>query len=288
MARLPLLRLFSLALRQLLRDARAGELRVLFFALLVAVAASTAIGYFGARLNGAMMLRATEFLAADLVLEGSSPARTEQIQSGTELGLQHARVVEFSSVIATDNGIQLSSIKAVNDEYPLRGELKSAAEPFGKETTGGSPKPGEAWVEARLLTALGLKIGDSIDVGMKTLRLARVLTYEPDRAGNFYSLTPRVMINLADLEATGVVQPGSRVSYRDLWRAPQGGTVLQTYRDLIKPGLAANQRLQDARDGNQQIGGALGKAERYLNMASLGAVLPSGGAEAVVAGRYDK
>jgi putative ABC transport system permease protein len=79
MARLPLLRLFSLAMRQLLRDARAGELRVLFFALLVAVAASTAIGYFGARLNGAMMLRATEFLGADLVLEGSSPARPEQI-----------------------------------------------------------------------------------------------------------------------------------------------------------------------------------------------------------------
>ena len=126
MARLPLLRLFSLAMRQLLRDARAGELRVLFFALLVAVAASTAIGYFGARLNGAMLLRATEFLGADLVLEGSSPARTEQIKSGTELGLDHARIVEFSSVIATDNGIQLSSIKAVNEQYPLRGELKSS------------------------------------------------------------------------------------------------------------------------------------------------------------------
>ena len=286
MARLPLLRLFSLAMRQLLRDARAGELRVLFFALLVAVAASTAIGYFGARLNGAMLLRATEFLGADLVLEGSSPARPEQIRSGTELGLDHARVVEFSSVIATDNGIQLSSIKAVNEQYPLRGELKSAAAPFGDETPGGGPKPGEAWVEARLLTALDLKVGDSIDVGMKTLRLARVLTYEPDRAGNFYSLTPRVMINLADLDATGVVQPGSRVSYRELWRAPPDSTALQTYRDLVKPGLAANQRLQDSRDGNQQIGGALGKAERYLNMASLVAVLLAGVAVALSANRF--
>ena len=199
MARLPLLRLFSLAVRQLLRDARAGELRVLFFALVVAVAASTAIGYFGARLNGAMMLRATEFLGADLLLEGSSPARPEQIRSGTELGLQHAQVVQFSSVIATDNGIQLSSINAADDVYPLRGELKSAPEPFAPEEPGGGPKPGEAWVEARLLTALDLKIGDSIDVGMKTLKLARVLTYEPDRAGNFYSLTPRVLINLGDL-----------------------------------------------------------------------------------------
>lgn len=284
MARLPLLRLFNLALRQLLRDARAGELRVLFFALLVAVAASTAIGYFGARLNGAMLLRATEFLGADMLLEGSSPARPEQIQSGKELGLQHAQVVEFSSVIATDKGIQLSGIKAVDGVYPLRGQLKSAPAPFAPEEAGGSPKPGEAWAEARLLTALDLKVGDTIDVGMKTLRLTRVLTYEPDRAGNFYSLTPRVMINLADLAATGVVQPGSRVSYHELWRGT--APALETYRELIKPGLAANQRLQDARDGNRQIGGALGKAERYLNMASLVAVLLSGVAVALSATRF--
>ena len=284
MARLPLLRLFSLAIRQLLRDARAGELRVLFFALLVAVAASTAIGYFGARLNGAMLLRATEFLGADLLLEGSSPARPEQIQSGKDLGLQHAQVVEFSSVIATDQGIQLSSIKAADGVYPLRGQLKSAPAPFAPEEAGGSPQPGEAWVEARLLTALDLKIGDNIDVGMKTLRLSRVLTYEPDRAGNFYSLTPRVMINLTDLTATGVVQPGSRVSYRELWRGD--ATALATYRERLQPGLAANQRLQDARDGNRQIGGALGKAERYLNMASLVAVLLSGVAVALSATRF--
>ncbi|BCT34630.1 ABC transporter permease [Pseudomonas protegens] len=284
MARLPLLRLFSLALRQLVRDARAGELRVLFFALLVAVAASTAIGYFGARLNGAMLLRATEFLGADLLLEGSSPARPEQVDSGRALGLDHARIVEFSSVIATDNGIQLSSIKAVDNAYPLRGQLKSAAAPYGIEEPGGGPKAGEAWVESRLLTALNLKIGDSIDVGTHPLRLARVLTYEPDRAGNFYSLTPRVLISLDDLQATGVVQPGSRVSYKELWRGP--ALALESYRQLIKPGLAPNQRLQDARDGNQQIGGALGKAERYLNMASLVAVLLSGVAVALSANRF--
>ncbi|MDT3420788.1 putative ABC transport system permease protein [Pseudomonas protegens] len=284
MARLPLPRLFSLAVRQLLRDARAGELRVLFFALLVAVAASTAIGYFGARLNGAMLLRATEFLGADLLLEGSSTARPEQLDSGLKLGLDHARIVEFSSVIATDNAIQLSSIKAVDEAYPLRGQLKSAAAPYGVEEPGGGPAPGDAWVEPRLLTALDLKIGDSIDVGMKTLRLARVLTYEPDRAGNFYSLTPRVLINLQDLQATGVVQPGSRVSFKELWRGP--APALEAYRQQIKPALAANQRLQDARDGNQQIGGALGKAERYLNMASLVAVLLSGVAVALSANRF--
>lgn len=284
MAHLSFFRLLSLAFRQLLRDARAGELRVLFFALVIAVTASTAIGYFGARLNGAMLLRATEFLGADLVLQGSSPASTAQINAGIDQGLEHARVVEFSSVIAADSGIQLSSVKAVDNNYPLRGELRSAAEPYAAETPGTGPAPGEAWVESRLLAALSLNIGDSIDVGMKSLRMSRVLTYEPDRAGNFYSLTPRVLINLADLDATGVVQPGSRVTYRDLWRGVPAA--LSAYQQAIKPALAAHQQLLNSRDGNRQIGGALGKAERYLNMASLVAVLLAGVAVALSASRF--
>jgi putative ABC transport system permease protein len=284
MARLPFSRLLSLAARQLLRDARAGELRVLFFALVVAVAASTAIGYFGARLNSAMLLRATEFLGADLIVGGSTPATPAQVDAGKALKLDHSQIVIFSSVVATDNGIQLASVKAVDGAYPLRGELKSAPAPYEAETVGGEPQAGEAWAEARILVALNLKVGDSIDVGSKTLKLTRVLTYEPDRAGNFYSLTPRVMINMADLEATKVVQPGSRVSYRDLWRGmPQD---LAAYRKAVEPGLAPNQKIDDARDGNQQIGGALGKAERYLNMASLVAVLLAGVAVALSAARF--
>ncbi|WP_296187359.1 ABC transporter permease [Pseudomonas sp. UBA1879] len=284
MARLPFTRLLSLAARQLLRDARAGELRVLFFALVIAVAASTAIGYFGSRLNSAMLLRATEFLGADLILSGSTPAKPEQVEAGTALKLDHSQIVIFSSVIATDNGIQLASVKAVDGAYPLRGELKSAAAPYEPEVSGGEPQPGEAWAEARILVALNLKVGDSIDVGSTTLKLTRVLTYEPDRAGNFYSLTPRVMINMADLEATKVVQPGSRVNFRDLWRGTP--ETLAAYRKAIEPDLAANQKIDDARDGNQQIGGALGKAERYLNMASLVAVLLAGVAVALSAARF--
>ncbi len=277
-------RLFVLAWRLLLRDARAGELRVLFFALLVAVAASTAIGYFGARLNGAMLLRATEFLGADLVLSGSAAALPEQVEAGTQLGLEHAQVVEFASVIAGEQSIQLASIKAASGGYPLRGELKSAAEPYAAEQPGGGPGPGEAWAEARLFAALDLRVGQSIEVGNRQLRLTRVLTYEPDRAGDFYSLTPRVLINLEDLASTGVVQPGSRVRYRDLWRGDS--ETLARYREATEKSLAAHQRLEDARDGNRQIGGALGRAERYLNLASLAAVLLAGVAVALSVARF--
>ena len=281
---MPLSRLLRLALRQLVREARAGELRVLFCALLVAVAASTAIGYFGARLNAAMLLRAGEFLAADLVLQGSAPATPEQLAAGHALDLAHARSVEFSSVIATEQGVQLASVKAVDDAYPLRGQLKSAAQPLAAAESGGRPAPGEAWVEPRLLAALDLRIGDSIDIGSQPLRLARVLSYEPDRAGDFYSLTPRVLINRADLDATGVIQPGSRVTYRELWRGTPDA--LAAYRQAVQPGLAANQRLQDAREGNRQLGGALDRAERYLGLASLVAVLLAGVAVALAAARF--
>jgi putative ABC transport system permease protein len=284
MTHLPFARLLSLATRQLLRDARAGELRVLFFALLVAVAASTAIGYFSARLNDGMLMRATEFLGADLLLSGSSPAAPEQINRGKQLGLDHSQVVEFSSVIASDADIQLASVKAADNAYPLRGQLKSAAAPYAAEQAGPGPQPGEAWAEARLFAALELSVGDTIEVGSKNLILSRVLTYEPDRAGDFYSLTPRVLMHLDDLAATGVVQPGSRVRYRELWRGTP--EALGAYRQAVSTNLAANQRLEDARDGNRQIGSALGRAERYLNLASLAAVLLAGVAVALSAARF--
>lgn len=284
MRRVPASRLASLALRQLMRDARAGELRVLFFALLIAVAASTAIGYFGARLNDAMLLRATEFLGADLVLRGSALAEPEQIEAGKRLALDHAQVVEFSSVIATDDDLQLASVKAVDAAYPLRGELRSAPAPYSPEQPGRGPAPGEAWAEARLFAALNLKIGDRIDVGNQSLQLTRVLTYEPDRVGDFYSLTPRVLMHLDDLGATGVVQPGSRVRYRELWRGETAQ--LEAYEQAIKPELQPHQRIETAKDGNRQIGGALNRAERYLNLASLAAVLLAGVAVALSAARF--
>jgi putative ABC transport system permease protein len=284
MVRLSFYRLLRLACLQLLRDARSGELRVLFLALLIAVTASTSIGYFSARLSAAMQMRASEFLGADLLLNGTMPATPSQIAQGLAQQLKHAQLVEFASVIATDQGIQLASVKAADSAYPLRGQLKSAPALDAADNAGSGPKPGEAWAEARLLLALNLQIGDQVEVGNKPLRLTRVLTYEPDRAGDFYSLSPRLLMHLDDLAATGVIQPGSRVSYRELWRG--NPEQLAAYRQAVEPALNAQQKFTDPRSGNQQIGSALGRAERYLNLASLAAVLLAGVAVALSAARF--
>lgn len=283
---LPPLALCLMAWRQLLRDRRAGEVRILFWALVIAVAASTAIGCFSAGLQASMHRHAGDFLAADLVLRGTASSTEKQVDSGVKLGLRHAAAVEFSSMIVHGDAMQLSSVKAVSNNYPLRGQLLSTLHDrdTSKQTEG--PSPGEAWAERRLLDALNLKLGDAVQIGKYSLRLTRILVSEPDRAGNLYSFTPRVMMNLQDLAATGVVQPGSRVHYSDFW---SGDTrQLDSYRQRIQGSLQANQELQSPGDGNRQTDSALGKADSYLNLASLAAVLLAGAAVALSASRFSR
>lgn len=137
---LPFARLFGLAWRQSLRELRAGEIRMLCLALVVAVAASVAIGYFTARLGAGMENRASEFLAADLVLLGSEPPRPEQVDAGLQRGLEHSRSLNFSTMAAGAEALQLASVKAVQANFPLRGEVRSAAAPDAPDQPGGDRK----------------------------------------------------------------------------------------------------------------------------------------------------
>ena len=249
---------------------------------MIAVAASTAIGYFGARLNDAMLLRASEFLGADLVLGGSAPASAQQIDAGKAQGLEHAQVVEFSSVIATDQDLQLASVKAASSSYPLRGALRSAAQPRRRRSRCRSG-PGEAWAEARLFAALDLAIGDDIEVGNKLLRLTRVLTYEPDRVGDFYSLTPRVHAPGRSCRdrCRPARQPSALPGALARRKRRTGGLPAGTAARAASPSTHRNRRRQQPADR-----GALGRAERYLNLASLAAILLAGVAVALSAARF--
>jgi len=137
--------LLKLASKQLLRERRTPELRILFFALVIAVASSSTIGYFAERLQGAMQLRAGEFLAADLILSSSEPAQAEQLALVQNERLSSAQTLQFASMLASKDGIELASVKAVDNQYPLRGELRSSTQLYGEELRGGRPQPGEVW-----------------------------------------------------------------------------------------------------------------------------------------------
>ena len=276
--------LFKLAVKQLLRERNTSELRILFFALVIAVASSSTIGHFAERLQGAMQLSAGEFLAADLVLSSSEAPSIEQLKTVQSNAVKTSQTVQFASMLATEKDLQLASVKAVDSSYPLRGSLRSRQQMNAEELSGGRPQPGEAWLDSELIIALELELGDSIEIGAARFKVARVLTYEPDRAGNLLSFTPRAMINFADLPATDILQPGSRVSYRQLWSGD--AQTIASVRQALQNTLLPHQRIEGLADGNQQVSSALERAASYLNLASLAAILLAGVAVALSANRY--
>ena len=281
---LTLLGLLKLASKQLLRERRTSELRILFFALVIAVASSSTIGHFAERLQGAMQLRAGEFLGADLVLSGSEQILAKQLTAAANNSLNSAQTVEFASMLATDDGIQLASVKAVDEHYPLRGTLRSSEQLYAEELSGGRPQAGEVWLDAELVTSLALQLGDSVEIGAADFKVTRIITYEPDRSDNLLSFTPRAMINLVDLAATDVLQPGSRVRYRQLWSGD--AQAIDKLRTVLEGQLLPHQRIEGLADGNQQVSSALERAASYLNLASLAAILLAGVAVALSANRF--
>ncbi|MGB5536992.1 MAG: ABC transporter permease, partial [Thiogranum sp.] len=278
---------WKLALRLLARDWRAGELRILVAALVIAVGASTAIGFFTDRLGRGMVNQSADFLGADLALVSPRPVDPAWLTQASERGLKLAETLEFASVVVSGDDLQLSSVKAVDTKFPLRGSLRTATAPFAADTaTGDTPQAGEAWAATRLMNRLGLEVGDRVEVGAHTLTIARVLTFEPGQVGNVFGVSPRLLMNLADLPATQVIQPGSRLSYQYLFAGPE--PAINRYRDWLKSRLEPSHELVGVREGRRAVGTALERAERFLGLSILAAIVLAGVAIAMAARRYSE
>jgi putative ABC transport system permease protein len=261
-----------LAMRMLWRDLRAGELHLLALALVVAVACLASVGFLTDRVSQSLNREATQLLGGDLLLTADHPwpeSVREQARAG---GLKVADTLLFSSMVSTEEGFALATVKAVSDAYPLRGQLKLAPgrnQPDAFVPHG--PPRGEIWPDERVLAGLDVQVGDSIQLGMKRLRIGGVLTFESDRGVNFFSMLPRVMVNSADLPETGLVQTGSRIRYR-LHVAGEQGAVA-TFSDWIKPRLERGQEIESVDDARPEIRIALDRAERFLRLAATLAVV---------------
>jgi len=191
-------RAWPLALRLAWRDWQSGELRLLLGAIVVAVASVTAISLFVDRLQSALLEQSATFLAADRVLSGSAPVPGEVREAAANLGLQTAETVTFATMLYTgEDKNLLASVKAVSQAYPLRGVLRVSAEPFGvDDVTAALPLPGEVWLDPRLFPALALELGDSVEIGLQSLKVSGILTREPDRGGSFTDLAPRALMRI--------------------------------------------------------------------------------------------
>jgi putative ABC transport system permease protein len=266
------------------RDWRSGELGLLLAALMVAITSVTAVALLVDRLQQALLAESSDFLAADRYIGGSQPIPDEFRAAAAARGIDHVDTLAFPSMVfAGDEHSQLVSVKAVGAGYPLRGRLVAASEPFATGTpVDDVPAPGEVWLDSRLFPALGVSVGDTVQVGVAKLRVGRVLVSEPDRGGSMFDLGPRLLMRVEDVPRTEVVQPGSRIAYRLLLRGPEDA--LEALRAEIAP--EPTWRWRGIRESSPSIGAALERAESFLLLGGLLGVLLAGVAVALSAHRY--
>ena len=278
----------SLIFRLVFRDWRAGELHLLLASLLVAVGTVTTITMTISRIQSAMVLESASFLAADRVVDSGNPIPDGFYAAAREEGLTISEMMQFQSMVLSGSNnarTQLASIKAVDDSYPLRGFLKAARSPFGEGTsTTDVPAIGSVWLESRLFPALGVLLGDEIQVGYAKLKVDRVLISEPDRQFSMMDMAPRILMRIEDVESTGVVQPGSRLNYRLLLNGENAS--LDRMFGTIREDLGRDIRWRDVRGAEPRIGRALDRAESFFLIGGSMAVLLAGVAIALSAHRY--
>ncbi|GAB4058637.1 ABC transporter permease [Uliginosibacterium sediminicola] len=276
---------FRLALKMLFRDLRAGELSLLGVALLLAVTSLSSVGFFADRVQQSLRRDATQLMGGDLLVSADAPLPPAWRAEAQRRGLQAANTVNFSSMVSTGELAQLSGAKFVESGYPLRGRVEIAPA-MGQPgvVAGRIPAPGEAWVEERLLSALNVKVGDTLSLGNLQLRVGALITFESDRGNNFFSFIPRIMVNAADLPASGLIQEGSRVRYRlQLAGSPKA---VADYERWLKPQIGAGQQLESLENVRPEIRGNLERIQHFLQLAGMLSVVLAAVAIGLSARRY--
>ncbi len=285
------MKIFLLSLKMLRRNWRAGEARVLIAALFVAVASVTTVGFFADRVEGALNRQANELIAADATLISDKPTRAAALSRAQALGLTSAQTTTFPSMVSGDvdkgQGVNLAEIKAVSSGFPLRGKLRiSDATAAPDREAVGIPATGTVWVPDVLLARINASVGDTLKVGNSQLKIAALLTKEPDSVLEYFGVMPRVLLNEADLAATGLVQVGSRVTYRLLLAGDTAS--IQAFKAELAPTLVRGERIETVRDSRSEVRTALDRAQRFLGLATLLSVILAAVAVALAARRFSQ
>ncbi len=282
---------WRLGWRTLWRDVRSGELRLLVLAVTLAVAALTAVGFFADRLQGGLQRDARQLLGGDAVVATDNPTPAVFTQQAQQLGLKVVHTLTFPTMArasdAQGGSAKLVALKAVEAGYPLRGSLKIKSQSNAIEKVARSiPERGQVWVEPQLMDALGLSMGDALMLGNSRLTISAAITYEADRGTGFMNFSPRVMVHSADLPATGLVQPASRISYRMAVAGDDAQVkAFVQWADLQIKGDPPMRgvRIESVQTGRPEMGQTLDRASKFLSLVALLAALLSAVAVALAA-----
>ncbi len=277
-----------LALKLLWRNWRSGELSILAGAVILAVAVVTAIAVFADRMDRSLKRQSHSYLAADRQVTSRFPIPAAWQDQAQEKQLRQSQIIEFASMVYAEEEMTLASVKAVAPGYPLRGNLQVSDQPFASaeqiSVAQDIPPPGQVWVDSRLLPMMNLQLGQRLWVGEHEFEIGKVLMHEPDGTQGFSVTGPRVMMNVADLAATEVVQPGSRIRYR--WLLAGAETELDSFASWLEPELGDHYRWLTLEESQQNLSGALDRGKSFLMLAGMIGVLLAGVAIAMAAQQF--
>ena len=287
---------WSLGWQSLWRDLRSGDLRLLIVAVTLAVAALSAVGFFADRLQGGLQRDARQLLGGDAVIASDNPTPEVFVAKARTLGLSMVTTLGFPTMARAEDAkggaSKLVALKVVEPGYPLRGSLVLATgQPGGEQATHDIPKPGEVWVDAALLDTLGLAKGDALLLGESRFTVSGVIALEPDRGAGFMNFAPRVMMHSADVAATGLIQPASRLNYRmALAGAEEPVKAFVAWADQeVKDGANRAERgvrgvrVESLQTGRPEMSQTLDRANKFLSLVALLAALLSAVAVALAA-----
>ncbi len=281
--------------RLIKRQWRLPAIRLFCVAIATACAVTFSITLLGDRLEKLFMGESREILAADLVLDSTTELQTAQLEiikqftqdkpQTIKADIEQATTLSFRTMASANDKFILSSVKAVSDHYPLRGELQVSTTLYGEAVPmSHGPVSGEVWVEDRVLNELGLSLGEHLSVGERAFKVSRVVIYEPDRGNSFYSFTPRILMHREDVASTQVIQPGSRLRYNYLFAGdPQA---LAELKQELQVTLQANQKFKTIEDANAAVANTLQRAYRFLHVTAMIAILLGAVGAALVSYQY--
>jgi putative ABC transport system permease protein len=265
---------------QLKRYWRLTEMRLLLLALLVSVTAVTSVTFFTERMDRAMMAQASQVLGGDLILTSSRPLDRVYIEKADQLGLRHAELIEFGSMVLADENLKLAQVRAVTKNYPLVGHLETNTTLDGTgQKTSLLPEPTQAWAESRLFIELDAEPGDEIQLGTRNFVLSHAVTRIPDQGTTSFQFAPQIFIPMSELDSTGLLTPASRARFRMIFSGDDAG--IADFRQWLKPKLQPTEKIQSLDDGLPAIQQAMQRAQRFLGLSSLLSVILAGAAIAL-------
>ncbi|CAD6364095.1 ABC transporter permease [Shewanella putrefaciens] len=267
----------SLAWRLFKRELQQGQLLLIILAITLAVLSVSGLARVSERLQVAINGEASAFIAADRIIDSPVIIDPTILAKAEELGLKYVTNMQFNSMVYSGDKFQLVTVRAVEVGYPLKGEIELTT---GK--TKALPKADEIWFETRLGGLLGYP--KSIELGNSEFVLSNEISRLPDAGFNPFASSPIVLMRMEDVAKTGVIQPGSRVTY--LYQFAGDEAALIAFEQSAKPLLNSTQRWVDVQSGDSPIAGAVKRAERFLLLASLMGIALACAAIGIAAQRY--